>query len=111
MGGLGFKDLELALERVKEVLEVTLLIKFAELASLTRIPVPLDGQGGNLVPLQPDGYFLETTEWPKGSQASCEVWRDDRLDLLAVQGTLKSLLQHHSSKASILWHSAFLGNF
>ena len=29
------------------------------------------------------------------------------LDLLAVQGTLKSLLQHHSSKASIFWHSAF----
>ena len=34
-------------------------------------------------------------------------FRMDRLDLLAVQGTLKSLLQHHSSKASILWHSAF----
>ena len=33
--------------------------------------------------------------------------RMDRLDLLTVQGTLKSLLQHHSSKASILWHSAF----
>ena len=33
--------------------------------------------------------------------------RMDSLDLLAVQGTLKSLLQHHSSKASILWHSAF----
>ena len=31
----------------------------------------------------------------------------DWLDLLAVQGTFKSLLQHHSSKASILWHSAF----
>ena len=31
----------------------------------------------------------------------------DWLDLLAVQGTLKSLLQHHRSKASILWHSAF----
>ena len=29
------------------------------------------------------------------------------LDLLAVQGTLKILLQHHSSKASIIWHSAF----
>ena len=29
------------------------------------------------------------------------------MDLLAVQGTLKSLFQHHSSKASILWHSAF----
>ena len=33
--------------------------------------------------------------------------RMDWLDLLAVQGTLKSFLQHHSSKASILWHSAF----
>ena len=35
-------------------------------------------------------------------------FRMDWLDLLAVQGTLKSLLQHHSSKASILWYSAFL---
>ena len=34
-------------------------------------------------------------------------FRMDWLDLLAVQGTLNSLLQHHSSKASILWHSAF----
>ena len=34
-------------------------------------------------------------------------FRMDRLDLFAVQGTLKSLLQHHSSKASILWRSAF----
>ena len=34
-------------------------------------------------------------------------FRMDWLDLLAVQGTLKSLLQHHSSKASILWHSAY----
>ena len=34
-------------------------------------------------------------------------FRRDWLDLLAVQGTLKSLLQHHSSKASILWCSAF----
>ena len=33
--------------------------------------------------------------------------RMDWLDLLVVQGNLKSLLQHHSSKASILWHSAF----
>ena len=29
------------------------------------------------------------------------------MDLLTIQGTLKNLLQHHSSKASILWHSAF----
>ena len=34
-------------------------------------------------------------------------FRMDRLELLAVQGTLKSLLQHRSSKASILWRSAF----
>jgi len=34
-------------------------------------------------------------------------FRMDWLDLHAVQGTLKSLLQHHSSKASIPWHSAF----
>ena len=34
-------------------------------------------------------------------------FRMDWLDLLAVTGTLKSLLQHHGSKASILWHSAF----
>ena len=34
-------------------------------------------------------------------------FRIDWLDLLAVQGTLESLLQHHSSKASILQHSAF----
>ena len=35
------------------------------------------------------------------------TFRMDWLDLLAVQGTLKSLLQHHSSKASILWRPAF----
>ena len=35
------------------------------------------------------------------------IFKMDWLDLLAVQGTLKSLLQHHSSKVSILWHSAF----
>ena len=34
-------------------------------------------------------------------------FRMDWLDLLAIQGNFKSLLQHHSSKASILWHSAF----
>ena len=56
--------------------------------------------------------------WPKywsfsfSISPSCEharliSFRMDWLDLLAVQGTLKSLLQHHSSKASILRHSAF----
>ena len=43
---------------------------------------------------------------PKNTQGWSPLeWTE--LDVLAVQGTLKSLLQHHSSKASILWHSAF----
>src|SRR5574341_2379202 len=56
--------------------------------------------------------------WPKHCSFSFNIspsnehpglisFRMDRLDLLAVQGTLKSLLQHHNSKASILQHSAF----
>ena len=56
--------------------------------------------------------------WPKYRSFSFSIipskeipglisFRMDWLDLLEVQGTLKSLLQHHSSKASILWHSAF----
>ena len=44
---------------------------------------------------------------PSNEQPGLISFRIDRLDLLAVQGTLKSLLQHHSSKASILWSSAF----
>ena len=44
---------------------------------------------------------------PSNEYSGLISFRIDWLDLLAVQGTLKSLLQHHSSKASILWHSAF----
>ena len=44
---------------------------------------------------------------PSNEQSGLISFRMDWLDLLAVQGTLKSLLHHHSSKASILWHSAF----
>ena len=45
---------------------------------------------------------------PSNEHPGLISFRMDWLDLLAVQGTLKSLLQHHSSKASILRHSAFL---
>ena len=45
---------------------------------------------------------------PSNQYSGLISFRMDWLDLLAVQGTLKSLLWHHSSKASILWHSAFL---
>ena len=44
---------------------------------------------------------------PSNEYSGLISFRMDWLDLLAGQGTLKSLLQHHSSKASILWHSAF----
>ena len=44
---------------------------------------------------------------PSSEHSALISFRMNWLDLLAVQGTLKSFLQHHSSKASILWHSAF----
>ena len=44
---------------------------------------------------------------PSSEYSGLVSFRIDWFDLLAVQGTLKSLLQHHISKASILWHSAF----
>ena len=44
---------------------------------------------------------------PSNEYSGLISFRMDWLNLLAVQGTHKSLLQHHSSKASILWHSAF----
>ena len=44
---------------------------------------------------------------PNNEHPGLISFRMDWLNLLAVQGTLKSLLQHHRSKASILWHSAF----
>ena len=45
---------------------------------------------------------------PSNEHSGLISFRMNWFDLLAVQGTLKSLLQHHSSKASILQHSAFL---
>ena len=60
---------------------------------------------------------IRCMRWPKYWSSSFSIspskehpgliFRMDWLDLLSVQGTLKSLLQHHSSKASILQHSAF----
>ena len=66
-------------------------------------------------------FYNESTlsmRWPKYWSFSFSIipskehqglisFRMDWLDLLAAQGTLKSLLQHHSSKVSILWRSAF----
>ena len=64
---------------------------------------------------EPDFHIRWSKYWsfsysisPSNEHPGLISLRMDWLDLLAVQGTLKSLLQHHSSKASILWSSAFL---
>ena len=62
--------------------------------------------------------FVLHIRWPRYRSFSFSIspsnehpglisFRMNWLDLLAVQGTLKSLLQYHSSKASVLWHSAY----
>ena len=55
----------------------------------------------------PEYWSFSFSISPSNEYSGLIFFRMDWLDLLAVQGTLKSLLQHHSSKASILWLSAF----
>ena len=55
----------------------------------------------------PKYWSFSFSNSPSNEYSGLISFRMDWLDLLAVQGTLKSLLQHHSSKASTLWHSAF----
>ena len=55
----------------------------------------------------PKYWSFSFTISPSNEHPGLISFRMDWLDLLAVQGTLKSLLQHHSSKASIFWRSAF----
>ena len=55
----------------------------------------------------PKYWRLSFSNSPSNEYSELISFRMNLLVLLAVQGTLKSLLQHHSSKASILWHSAF----
>ena len=54
-----------------------------------------------------DGLSFSYSISPSNEYSGLTSFRMNWFDLLAVHGTLKSLLQHHSSKASILWHSAF----
>ena len=55
----------------------------------------------------PKNWSFSFSISPSNEYSGLISFRMDWLDLLAVQGTLKSLLQHHSSKASILWCSPF----
>ena len=63
--------------------------------------------GSALLIRWPKYWSFSFTISPSNEHPGPISFRMDCLDLLAVQGTLKSLLQHHSSKASILLHSAF----
>ena len=56
---------------------------------------------------RPNYWSFSFSISPSNEHSGLISFRTDWLDLLAVQGTLKSLLQHHSSKASILWRSVF----
>ena len=56
---------------------------------------------------QPKYWTFSFRISPSNEYPGLISFRLDWLDLLTVQGTFKSILQHHSSKASILWHSAF----
>ena len=55
----------------------------------------------------PKNWSFSFSISPSNEYSGLISFRTDLFDLLAVQGTLKSLLQYHSSKASILWHSDF----
>ena len=76
-------------------------------------PSPTPGVYSNSCPLSPWCHpTISSSVVPfsfhlQSFPAGLIFFRMDWLDLLAVQGTLKSLLQYHSSKASILWRSAF----
>ena len=60
-----------------------------------------------LLPAIPPSWSFSFSISPSNEHPGLISLRMDWLDLLSVQGTLKSLLQHHSSKVSIFWHSAF----
>ena len=63
--------------------------------------------GSTLCMRWPQTWSFSFSISPSNEHPGLISFRIDWLDLLAVQGTLRSLFQHHSSKASILWHSAF----
>ena len=109
------------------------IVQFSSVQSLSRVrhelqharppcPSPAPGVYPNSLPIPPSSTVFSNestlcTRWPKYWSFSFSIspskehpgliFRMDWLDLLAFQGTLMSLFQHHSSKTSILWRSAF----
>ena len=56
----------------------------------------------------PNYWSLSLSINPSNEYSGLISFRMDWFDLIVIQGSIKSLLQHHSSKASVLWHSLFL---
>ena len=85
------------------------LILYCPLLLLPPIPprIRVFSNGSALCIRWPKYWSFSFSISPSNEHPGLSSFRVDWLDLLAVQGTLKSLLQHHSSKALILWHSTF----
>ena len=94
---------------IKSVTPSSHLILCHPLLPLPPIPPSIRIFSNESVPLMrwPKYWSFSFSISPSNEQPGLISFRMDWLDLLAVQGTLKSLLQHHSSTASILRHSAF----
>ena len=85
------------------------LILYCPLPLLPPIPpsIRVFSNESTLLMRWPNYWSFSFSISPSNEHSVLISFRMDWLDLLAVQGTLKSLLQHHNSKASILYHSAF----
>jgi len=99
----------LKLTSIESVMQSSHLILCRPLLLLPSIPpnITVFSNESNLPMKWPKNWSFSFSISPSNEHPGLISFRMDWLDLLAVQGTLKSLLQHHSSKASILWSSAF----
>ena len=94
---------------IESVMPSSHLILCRPLLLLTPIPpsIRVFSKESSLHMRWPKYWSFSFNVRPYNENPGLITFRMDWLDLLAVQGTLKSLLQHHSSKASIFWHSSF----
>ena len=99
----------LKLMSIESVMPSSHLILYRPLLLLPPIPpsIRIFSSESTLHMRWPKYWSFSFSISPSNEHPGLISFRMDWLDLLAVQGTLKSILQHHSSKASILQHSAF----
>ena len=94
---------------IKSVMLSSHLILYCPLLLLLLVPpgIRVFSNKSTLLMRWPEYCSFSLSISPSNEHPGLISFRMDWLDLLAVQGILKSLLQHHNSKASILWLSAF----